>query len=95
MSQCKGLQNVSRGSKNMTYAYGTAQYHWGVSPKEHWVLYDIKKDPGCKNDLSQQKLDMIRELSTAYDTWWDNLFPEMIAKGGDLGNPNQSRKSVR
>ena len=79
----------------MTYAYGTAQYHWGVSPREHWVLYDIKKDPGCKNDLSQQKPEMIRTLSRAYDTWWDNLFPEMIAKGGDLGNPNQSRKSAR
>ena len=39
----------------MTYAYGTAQYHWGVSPREHWVLFDVKKDPGCKNDLSQEK----------------------------------------
>ena len=95
MSQCKGLQNVSRGSKNMTYAYGTAQYHWGVSPKEHWVLYDVKKDPGCKNDLSKEKPDMIRTLSNAYDTWWDNIFPEMIAKGGDLGNPNQSRKAAK
>ena len=39
----------------MTYAYGTAQYHWGVSPKGQWVLYDVKKDPGCKNDLSKEK----------------------------------------
>ena len=79
----------------MTYAYGTAQYHWGVSPKDHWVLYDIKKDPGCKNDLSKEKPDMIRTLSTAYDKWWDNIFPVMIAKGGDLGNPNESRKSAK
>ena len=95
ISQCKGLSNVSKGSKNMTYAHGTAQYHWGVSPKDHWVLYDVKKDPGCKNDLSKEKPDMIRTLSTAYDKWWDNIFPVMIAKGGDLGNPNESRKSAK
>jgi arylsulfatase A-like enzyme len=93
MSQCKGLHNVSQGSKNMTYAYGTAQYHWGVSPKGHWVLYDVKKDPGCKNDLSAKKPVMISKLSVSYDKWWDNIFPEMMAKGGDLGDPNENRKA--
>ncbi|MBT3667403.1 MAG: sulfatase-like hydrolase/transferase, partial [Opitutae bacterium] len=94
MSQCKGLRNVSQGSKNMTYAYGTAQYHWGVSPKEHWVLYDVKKDPGCKNDLSAKKPAMMSKLSVSYDKWWDNIFPEMMAKGGDLGDPNENRKAA-
>lgn len=93
MSQCKGLHNVSKGSTNMTYAYGTAQYHWGVSPKGHWVLYDVKKDPGCKNDLSAKKTVMISKLSVSYDKWWDNIFPEMMAKGGDLGDPNENRKA--
>ena len=93
MSQCKGLHNVSQGSKNMTYAYGTAQYHWGVSPKGHWVLYDVKKDPGCKNDLSAKKPVLISKLSVSYDKWWDNIFPEMMAKGGDLGDPNENRKA--
>ena len=32
VSQCKALRIIARGGKNMTYAYGTAQYHWGVSP---------------------------------------------------------------
>ena len=92
MSQCKGLRNVSQGSKNMTYAYGTAQYHWGVSPREHWVLYDVKKDPGCQNDLSKDKPSLITTLSISYEKWWDNTFPEMMAKGGDLGDPGERRK---
>jgi arylsulfatase A-like enzyme len=92
MSQCKGLRIVSQGNKNMTYAHGTAQYHWGVSPREHWVLYDVKKDPGCQNDLSQEKPGLITKLSIAYEKWWDNTFPEMMAKGGDLGDPGERRK---
>jgi hypothetical protein len=70
-----------RGSTNMTYAYGTAQYHWGVSPKGHWVLYDVKKDPGCKNDLSAKKPVMISKLSVSYDKWWDNIFPRNDGQG--------------
>jgi hypothetical protein len=76
----------------MTYAYGTAQYHWGVSPREHWVLYDVKKDPGCQNDLSKEKPSLITTLSISYEKWWDNTFPEMMAKGGDLGDPGERRK---
>jgi hypothetical protein len=79
----------------MTYAYGTAQYHWGVSPKEHWVLYDVKKDPGCRNDLSKTNSELVSKLTRFYDQWWDKTYPEMIAAGGDLGDPDQSRKAAR
>ena len=92
ISLCKALHNVSRGAKNMTYAYGTAQYHWGVTPKEHWVLYDVKNDPECNHDLSEGKPEMVKELSMAYDQWWNDIFPEMIAKGGDSGKPDEPTK---
>lgn len=95
MSQCKALNAVERGSENMTYAYGTAQYHWGLSPKEHWVLYDVKKDPGCKNDLSKKNPLIVSRLTKAYDSWWNNIFPKMIAMGGDLGNPDELRNNAK
>jgi len=31
--------------------------------------------------------DLVKELSTAYDQWWDKTYPEMIAAGGDKGTP--------
>jgi hypothetical protein len=70
----------------MTYANGTAQFHWGVSPKDCWVLYDVKADPGCKNDLPKTRPTLLEKLSDEYEIWWDNVYPEMISKGGDLGS---------
>lgn len=93
MSQCKALQIVENGGKNMTYAYGSAQYHWKVSPREKWVLFDVKKDPGCKNDLSQKNPQLISQLARAHDQWWNTTYPEMIAKGGDLGTPKRNDSS--
>ena len=95
MSQCKALQIVENGGKHMTYAYGTAQYHWKVSPREQWVLFDVKIDPGCKNDLSQKNPQLISQLTRAYDQWWDTTYPEMIAKGGDLGAPEERRNTPK
>jgi arylsulfatase A-like enzyme len=85
-SQCQALRIVSKGGNNMTYANGTAQFHWGVSPKDRWVLYDVKADPGCKNDLSKTRPTLLEKLSDEYEIWWDNVYPEMISKGGDLGS---------
>ena len=93
--QCQALRIIARGGKNMTYAYGTAQYHWGVSPPDQWGLYDVKKDPGCRKDLSQAKPELISKLARSYDQWWDKVYPEMIAAGGDLGDPDQGRKAAK
>ena len=87
-----GTSIVENGGKQMTYAYGTAQYHWKVSPKHRWVLFDVKKDPGCENDLTRQKSQLISKLSLAYDHWWDEVYPKMIAKGGDLGDLKTHKK---
>ena len=95
MSQCQALRIVENGGKQMTYAYGTAQYHWKVSPREQWVIFDVKKDPGCENDLSHKKPHLISKLTQAYDQWWNRVYPEMIAKGGDLGDPNEGKKASK
>ena len=67
----------------------------GVSPRDQWVLYDVKKDPGCRNDLSEAKPELISKLARSYDQWWDKVYPEMIAAGGDLGDPDQGRKAAK
>ena len=45
MSQCQALRVIERGVKNQVYSHGTAQFHWGVTPRDKWVLFDVKKDP--------------------------------------------------
>lgn len=84
-SQCTTLRAVRKGLKTTTYTTGNAQYHWGVSPPERWVLFNSKTDPACHNDLSTQHPQLVQKLASAYDHWWTEIYPQMIAAGGDKG----------
>ncbi|MDF1737935.1 MAG: arylsulfatase [Verrucomicrobiales bacterium] len=86
-SQCTTLNLVAKGLDTITYTDGNAQFHWGVSPPDRWVLFDSKKDPACENDLASERPELVKTLSDAYEKWWDSTYPEMIAAGGDKGEP--------
>ena len=85
LSQCTFLRATQKGGTVETYTKANAQFHWGASPQGKWVLYNTKLDPACQNDLSSEKIKLVQSLSSAYDNWWDEVFPEMIRLGGDKG----------
>jgi arylsulfatase A-like enzyme len=86
-SQCTTLRSVAGGATRATYTRENAAFHWGVSPPERWSLFDLKRDPTCRNDLAPKNRDLVSKLATAYDRWWDSTYPDMIRKGGDKGEP--------
>ena len=92
-SQCATQRQVRNGQTTTNYANGTAQFHCGVTPKGQWSLFNVKKDPACRNDLAASHPETIAEMAKAYDGWWDNVFPDMIARGGDHGDPNENSGS--
>ena len=62
---------------------------WGPGRRE---LFDIQTDPGQEQDLSEQHPEVVPELLTAYDAWWDDVsqrFDEHceIVVGGDEETP--------
>ena len=81
--QCATLRNVEKGQKKATYTEENAPYHWGVTPPGHWALFDVKKDPGCQNDLAEAESGRVAAMAAAYDKWWDAVYPVMIERGGD------------
>jgi len=85
LSQCTFLRKVEAGATSETYTDGNAQFHWGVSAKGRWALYDTKNDPACQVDLYFDEPGLVEELSDAYDLWWDEVFPVIIELGGDVG----------
>jgi len=40
-----------------------------------WELYDLKADPGETKDIAAEHADVIKEMSAAYDKWWDEVLP--------------------
>lgn len=94
-SQCTTLRAVYNGLTTTTYAYGSAQTHWGATPMGHWALFNVKEDPACENDLSYANPEKVSNMAAAYDNWWDTTFPDMMARGGDEGDPDVSSKASR
>lgn len=95
MSQCSTMRAVENGLTTTTYAYGTAQQHWGTVPMGTWALYDVKADPACSKDLSGSMPELAASLAASYDVWWDEQYPVMIARGGDAGDPWESAKASK
>ena len=58
-------------------------------------IFDVKKDPGCRHDLYKKQPQLVSKLSSEYESWWEDIFPTMISKGGDLGDPNEGRKVAK
>jgi len=81
--QCETLRSVEAGKKSAVYTKENAQYHWGVTPPGHWALFDVKKDPGCQNDLAKSSSKRAKKMASAYDAWWDEIYPVMVKRGGD------------
>ena len=86
-SQCTTMNLVAAGRRKATYTDDNAQFHWGVSLMNQWVLFDSKKDPACETDLAADRPELVESLSAAYEKWWHEMYPQMIAAGGDRGEP--------
>ncbi len=85
LSQCTFLRKTEAGATSETYTEGNAQFHWGVNARDQWSLYNTKTDPACQENLFFDEYELASELSDAYDSWWDEVFPIMIELGGDVG----------
>ena len=81
--QCNTLRSIERGGKSANYTKKNGQFHWGVSPADQWVLFDTKKDPACKNDLSAEHPELVKAMAASYDQWWDEMYPTMVERGGE------------
>jgi arylsulfatase A-like enzyme len=61
--------------------YGNCSVRWQkylqVREKGKWCLYDLKADPGEKNDIVDQQKDVVDKLDKAYDAWWAEVLPCM------------------
>ncbi len=54
-----------------------------MTPPGRWALFDVKKDPGCQNDLAAAEPQRAASMAAAYDAWWDKTYPVMVKRGGD------------
>lgn len=60
-----------------------------------WELYDLKRDPGEKVNLAQEKPDVVTALAAEYDRWWDEIKPLLVNEDAHLSAPSKNPFRVR
>jgi arylsulfatase A-like enzyme len=81
--QCATLRAMERGEKAAQYTQANGQHHWGITPPGEWVLFDTTRDPECQSNLAAAEPERVRTMAAAYDTWWDEVYPVMVERGGE------------
>ena len=51
------------------------QQYLQVRIKGGWSLFDLKADPGEKNDIAAGHADIVAKLDQAYNAWWNTVLP--------------------
>ena len=60
---------------------------------KQWQLFDVKADPGEKNDVAAQHPEVVENLDAAYDKWWASVQPQLVNEDavGPQINPFKER----
>lgn len=48
------------------------------SGERDWQLFDLKADPGEKNNVAAEHADVFEQLETGYHRWWDSVQPYLV-----------------
>lgn len=53
-----------------------------------WELYDLRKDPGEKENIATQEPSIVKDLSARFDDWWMSVEGELVNE--DLDGPAEN-----
>ena len=78
--ECKGECRVFQGVIDGTSPISARRndYHYRVTERGHWSLFDLKNDPGERRDLASEQPEVVQQLSAAFETWWTDIQPHLI-----------------
>ena len=60
----------------------------GKNNQPKWELYDLKADPGEKNDIAAANPQIIQKFSAYYDQWWNNVQKDLVNENAPLAASN-------
>jgi arylsulfatase A-like enzyme len=75
-----------KGAKRAEYKYAhcsvrSPRWHLVCDSKDgkkQWQLFDVKADPGEKDDVTDKHPEVVKELDAAYDKWWNAVQPGLV-----------------
>ena len=77
--ECRVFRKAMSGATQVAYSANKGQFHYAVT-EGHWRLFDTVEDPAQENDLAAQLPEVVREMASGYDRWWDVMLPGLEAR---------------
>jgi arylsulfatase len=71
---------MSADSKYSQVSARNNQYNLvnNVRQGEKWELFDVRQDPGEKNNLAESKPEVVKMLKSEIDQWWIQVAPMLV-----------------
>ena len=41
--------------------------------RKQWQLFDVPADPGEQTDVAAEQPEVVAQMETTYDKWWDSV----------------------
>jgi arylsulfatase len=60
-----------------------------------WQLFDLKTDPGEKDNVASAHPETVGELEAAYDAWWTSVQPQLVNENVPIPAENAFRTLYR
>ena len=79
-AECPIFKRVQEEDKPGYYSKKYSKFNYAVTPKGKWALYDIKDDISQKNNIADEHLGLVKELSVKYEKWWNEIYPKVDGK---------------
>jgi arylsulfatase len=75
-AECRIIRRVQNGGEGY-YSKKYATFHYAVTPKGKWALYDIHSDLPQEHNIAEEHPEIIKKLSDQYEQWWKEVYPHV------------------
>ncbi|HMJ88782.1 MAG TPA: arylsulfatase [Candidatus Acidoferrum sp.] len=79
-------------ARNSRYQLVSIERPGDESGEPNWQLFDLKADPGERQNVIKQFPRAARELEYAYDRWWKEIQPSLVNENVPLAKANPFRE---
>jgi arylsulfatase A-like enzyme len=75
--KCQMAKQVEKGTAKAGYSPAKAQFHFALTPKGKWSLFNLAEDPSQSHDMADQRPELVKKMAEQYDAWWKQVRPMM------------------
>ena len=78
--ECKVFREAVAGDRLLYNEYPNINYN--KAPRGKWMLYNLESDPSQDREVGADHPEIVQQMASAYEQWWNKLRPLLINEVG-------------